>query len=164
MKLLLIVIIIISSSCSSQPQHSYIIQEKLNYDTSKIAIIPFEKNMYWPFDSSNYSAFNLTQQDISDLEKIFIKSVADFNSKLQDSSAKFFFTINLKNDYKRQYVSVVNNSNEKIVFVNCFCGYYQNKNWKLSLEHVNDGGSCYFHFTINLTTKKYSHFAVNGYG
>ena len=162
MKLLLFFSIFIASACTSQSNHENQVQEKLHYDSSKIAIIPYTNDM-WFFDSLRFHAANLTQSDIVEIEQIFNQSIAENNSKYSDSIAKLLFTIDLKNDYKRQYVCVANGNNEKIIYVNCFCEAFTNIDWKRYVHHVDDGGS-YFHLKINLTTKKYFDLFVNGYG
>jgi hypothetical protein len=163
MKLILFALIIVGTSCSSHLKHNNTVQEKLNYDTSKIAIIPFTNSLYWLFDSLRYHSSNLTQEDILEIEKIFNESVSDNNSKLLSEETKKYFTIDLKKmGYKRQYVCVISDNEEKIIFVNCFCKSFTGNDWRRFLLQVDDGGRCYFSLKINLTKKKYFDFFVNG--
>ena len=69
------------------------------------------------------------------------------------------FFINLPK-YRRQYFCSLNNKGEKIVWVNCFC---ETKDyWKISEVFVFDGGNCYFHMLINISTGQVSEFGTNG--
>ena len=56
---------------------------------------------------------------------------------------------------------MVNNKGEKVIWINCFCNDC-NKNWKKEIIIVKDGGDCYFNLKINLMTKKYYDFLING--
>jgi hypothetical protein len=162
MKLILFSFVIMIATCNPPTKPANTVQEKLNYDTSKITIIPFENNAYLLFDTSNYSPSTLTQEDILDIEYLFNECVNEYNSKLSGEEAKQFLYIDLdKRKYKRQYICATNNRGEKTVYVNCFCDYYGN-NWKTQIVRVFDWGSCAFQLRINLTHKEYSEFNVNG--
>ena len=72
---------------------------------------------------------------------------------------KEYFFINLPK-YRRQYFCSLNDKGEKIVWVNCFC---ESKDyWKTSEVFVFDGGNCYFHMMINISTGQVSEFGTNG--
>jgi hypothetical protein len=62
--------------------------------------------------------------------------------------------------YKRQYVCVVDQHGDKLVWVNCFCNPYDG--WRTTTQVVVDGGDCYYSLVINLTTGKYENLIVNG--
>jgi hypothetical protein len=55
----------------------------------------------------------------------------------------------------------MNTKGDKEVWVNCFCRNAVG-NWKEELILVQDGGNCYFQLKVNLNTKKYYEFTVNG--
>ena len=135
--------------------------QNISFDTSNIAIINFDKSIYWLFDSTSKPSV-LTQSDISEVEQLFDKGINDYNSKVQDADKKYFAIDLNKWKYKRQYVCVVNKNGQKEVYINCFCDTLGD-NWKKSLIQVDDGGNCFFNFKINLTTKKYYDFFVNDY-
>jgi hypothetical protein len=129
------------------------------YDTSLTAIIPFNPKGIFPFSNSCKPEM-LLQEDIRSIDSILIASVVEFNKAL-DSNFKFL-TIDLKkHNYRKQLVAVINDKGEREVWVNCFCNTWNN-NWKIEILFVDDGGSCYFNFKIDLTTKRYSAFRVNG--
>jgi hypothetical protein len=129
----------------------------LSYDTSRIAIIPFEKSMNWIF-TSGYKAAKLTQADILEIEEINNESIIDFNSKLSGNATAFYLK---QSKYRRQYVCVINKKGQKEVFVNFFCSSF-GSDWKNEIIDVKDGGNCFFNFKLNLTTRKYYDFSVNG--
>jgi hypothetical protein len=144
-------------------QNSYAVSSQLLYDTTHIAIIPFvAKNFNYEVDSTN-TPFTLTQDDISEIDTLFHQSVDTFDSKLAEIFKQFSY-IDLKQyDYKRQYVCYLNKKGEKIVYINCFCNS-MNLDWHKDVVFVFDGGKCFFHLIINLKTKKYIDFFVNGTG
>ena len=135
--------------------------QKISFDTSNIAIISFDKSLYWLFDSTCKPS-SLTHSDIAEIEQLFDKSVDHYNSKVKEADKQYFAIDLTKWRYKRQYVSAVNKSGQKEVYINCFCDTLGN-NCKKSLMQVDDGGNCFFNFKINLTTKKYYDFFVKGY-
>ena len=137
-------------------------QRTLSFDTSKIAIIPFNyRDFYGEVDGSN-SPDTLTQQDIFTIDSILRRSVIEHDSSLRGRDKNAYF-IDLSNwNYRRQYVCYRNSMNEKIVYVDCFCSALGN-NWKKHLMIVDDGGRCFFNVKINLTHKTYFDFFVNGY-
>jgi basic membrane lipoprotein Med (substrate-binding protein (PBP1-ABC) superfamily) len=136
--------------------------QKSLYDTSKISIINFNKSIYWLFDSASKASI-LTDADIWEVERLFNESIADYNSKIKKKEDKKYFAVDLqKFNYKRQYVCVTNKDGQKVVYVNCFCETI-GVDWKSTLIQVEDGGNCFFNLKINLNTKKYYDFFVNGY-
>lgn len=56
-------------------------KSKIQFDTSKIAIIPFDRKYGYPFDSS-YQAATLTQDDINTIDSLLNACVTDYNSSL----------------------------------------------------------------------------------
>jgi len=139
------------------------IDEQLIVDTSKIAILPHDTSNHWVFENS--VLFQLTNQDLQTIDGLLNDCINSNNSK-QDTTKGLSEYINLKN-YKRQYVPFINSKGEKKVYINCFCfpGYADEFDyWKKSLVDVDDGGSCFFHLTINLTSKQYEQLYTNGYG
>jgi hypothetical protein len=99
------------------------------------------------------TATNLTQKDISDIERILEHAVENY-----ELFKKGKLDLNF---YKRQYIPVKNNLGETEVWVNCFC-QIAGEEWKTNIVYVDDGGKCYFNLKINLTKSKYYDFYVNG--
>ena len=137
--------------------------QNFSYDSSKIAIIPFRNQaLFGEMDSINTYA-TLTQNDLIELEKLFRESVAEHDSAINTNKEKGEYIDLKKWDYKRQYVGYINKRGQKIVYVNCFCDTTGLNYWRKDLVEFNDGGDCFFHLKINLITKKWFDFIVNGY-
>jgi len=140
-------------------------------DTSKFTIIEFNEAEKWVF-SKNCRKTNLTKDDLDNIAILLNEKVQEFNieakkrlEELKNENKKIKFDRNQfvidLNNYKRQYVAVINQNNEKEVWINCFCGDW-GENRKKNIVIVEDGGNCYFNLKINLTTKKCYDFIVNG--
>ena len=129
-------------------------------DTSKTAIIPFDKKENYPFDNT-FSPARLTQDDINIIDSLLIVCVTDYNNSLDKEYKEWCIDLK-KNNYRKQIIVVTNKKGEKEVWVNCFCHSWNNNNWKTNILLVHDGGNCYFNFKINLATKQFYEFGVNG--
>jgi hypothetical protein len=144
---------------------------KIKSDTSKYTIIEFNEESRWIFEK-NCKKTKLTKNDLDNISILINKAVNDYNVQaeiklknlmLENKKVKFNrndFIIDF-DKYKSQYVAVENQKKEKEVWINCLCGNLAN----MSKEHVlivDDGGNCFFNLKINLTTKKYYDFRVNG--
>jgi len=119
---------------------------------------------YGIFDNLTNKPTTLSANEIYEIEKI-IKTEVDRHNK--NSSHHYSFIRNPRRYYK-QLMAVINSKSEKEVWVNCFCNS-DNKSsgedksyWKKGIVSVYDGGSCYFHLKINLTTGRVYYFSVNG--
>ena len=130
----------------------------VNLDTSKTAIIPFDRKGNYPFDNIHKPA-KLTQEDINIIDSLLIECVSDYNNSLDKEHKEWSITLN-KHEYKKQLIAVTNKSGEKEVWVNCFCETSDNS-WKSYIRLVDDGGNCFFNFKINLKTKLFYGLVVN---
>ena len=142
----------------------------MRYNTSIIAILPFDTTQYWVF--KNGKPTDLTEDDFMEIETILKRSIDDYNSETEKpfeainkehpeyKLASKNFIIDLTR-YKRQYVATINSKGQKEVWVNCFCDTW-NRDWKKYLIFVKDGGNCYFNLKINLATGQYYELRVNG--
>lgn len=130
-------------------------------DTSEIVIIPIDRANSWLFKDA--TSMELTDQDLQTVDKLLMDCIRIHNTR-QDSTKQFSEYIDLKK-YKRQYVAFIDSKGEKKVYVNCFCfSDFGFDDWKKTLVEVEDGGSCFFNVTINLTRLKYEQLNTNGYG
>lgn len=130
-------------------------------DTSIIAILPIDNSNPWLFKDAKPTT--LTNEELSKVEQLLIDCINTHNAK-QDTTKQFSEFINLKK-YKRQYIPFINSKGERNVYVNCFCtSDWGFDYWKKTLVQVDDGGSCFFQVTINLTKLKFEQFSTNGYG
>lgn len=139
-------------------------------NTSKIAIIPFDKSKSWFFKENNPGS--LTSKDIEQIEKLLTLCIFKYNSKKQKIynqveknkvENKEYFERNCidLSKYKRQYVATINSKGEKEIWVNFFCDTW-NSNWKNEILVVFDGGNCFFNVKLNLKKKKYFELRING--
>ncbi len=140
-----------------------------NARDSNFSIIRFDPRIHFMFDQASKNS-NLSEKDVAVVEKLLEQSVDDYNFHL--SKDTLLNQINSPLDltqYKRQLIAVKTSKGETEVFINCFCasaidGLYQSGiDWRKDYFKANDGGSCYFRLYVNLTTKTYHHFFVNGY-
>jgi len=134
--------------------------EPLLYDTSRIVILPIDTANHWVFKDATTT--QLTNQDLQTINKLLLACVTVHNVK-QDTTTEFSEYIDLKK-YKLQYVPFIDGNGHKKVYVNSFrdsdwgCDY-----WKQSLVVVDDGGSCFFHLTVDLTQNSFEQLFTNGY-
>lgn len=132
----------------------------LRYDTATTTIISWNE-VHYPFDSSLYKSATLTQENMHQIDSLFLQCVAERNNSLEPGHDGYKIDLKGKK-YRRQLVAVLNSAGEKEVWLNCFCG--DRDNWKKEILNVEDGGPCYFNFKINLTTKRFYELRVNGFG
>jgi hypothetical protein len=120
-----------------------------------------------PFDQQEGSGFKkgasaeLSIKDLENINKILHMAVENYNDNAKLSWEN---KIDL-NNYKRQYIAIINRRQEKEVFINCFndkhiedSGY-----WKNEYIIVFDGGNNFFNVKINITKMTYYDFQTNGY-
>ena len=136
-----------------------LVRNNLDFDTSMTAVIDFNKRSRWPFDST-YSAATLLQSELKAIDSFFVVVVENYNNSLDKEHKQWSIDTKARN-YRKQLLVVTNKKGEKEVWVNCFCRV-DNDKWKTKMFGVEDGGNCYFNFKINLTTRRYYNFGVNG--
>jgi hypothetical protein len=139
------------------------IDRQLSFDTSKIVILSIDTSNPWVF--KDVTSIELTNQELTRIDELLDDCIKVHNIT-EDTTREFSEYIDLKK-YKRQYIPFLNSKGEKKVYVNCFCiSAYVNEfdYWKKDLVEVEDGGSCFFHVTINLKDNKYEQLYTNGYG
>jgi len=129
-------------------------------DTSVIVILPINVDHKWLFKDT--TSINLTNKELQTADSLLNECVRVHNIN-QDSTKRFSEFIDLKK-YKRQYVAFANPKGERKVFINCLCSSVHFGYWKKGIVQVLDGGSCFFHVTINLTKLNYERLFVNGSG
>jgi hypothetical protein len=136
-------------------------------DTSKFAIILLRGYGDFPFNK-DYSPATLDETDIVKLKILLYQSIDEYNSKLKKGELEYVRVDTARFHYKMQIVPAMNKKGEKEVWINGFCSDWRgsyppfNQDWKVQLFSVKDGGNCYFNFKINLSTKKWYNFFVNG--
>lgn len=120
---------------------------------------------------NNSEVWSPTESDFKQIELII-------NKAIQNGELDFLKDPKIENinKYYRQYICFINKKGEKVVYINAFCeiietlpeieGEISKKpfDWKNKLLIVNDGGPCFWNVKINLSTKEYLDFSVNGIG
>ncbi|WP_291138891.1 hypothetical protein [Flavobacterium sp. UBA7663] len=128
-------------------------------DTSKVAILPFEKNSKTYF--KNCTESKLSIDELLYAENELVKKVNKYNKREKRNPTIHFGTdyIDLEK-YHRQYLVYINKNGQKEVYVNCFCEEPA-ENWRDYLADVDDGGNCFLQLKINLTKKKVGQLETN---
>jgi hypothetical protein len=146
-----------SNNSRNQPDQDELLVE---FDRTRIAIIPYDSVDEYdtPLDKDIFSGEFLRKSDLSLIDSLLIVAVNSYNASFINEPPRIDLT---KRNYRLQLVCVLNPDDQREVWVNCFC--VEESYWERSIVNVNDGGTCFFNFRINLDKKQYSHFVVNGY-
>ncbi|HWY34363.1 MAG TPA: hypothetical protein VNX68_06930 [Nitrosopumilaceae archaeon] len=130
----------------------------MKFDTLQYAVIKYKGGRYPNFDSAVPS--DLSSIEIDTVFSLLKRAIVVHNRTIHN---KFYVVRDLE-EYKFQFVPIVNVKGEKIVWINAFCGTFGANNWKKDIVLVMDGGNCYFQAKINLTTKSVFEIGTNGLG
>ncbi len=98
----------------------------------------------------------LSESEIQLADSFLHKQIEEYNQNLDISNS-----IDLSK-YRRQYFTSINRKGEKQLEINCFCLVLNNNEWRQKRVDVKDGGNCFFHLIVNLTTRKILGFYLNG--
>ena len=99
----------------------------------------------------------LTSSEVNGLEGLVDSACDAFNSDPLPHR-------NLRNPlsvYRRQYVAIINDKGEKMVWINFFCSSFGD-DWRRHVVVVFDGGACFFRLIINLSLRKVVDLKTNG--
>ena len=110
--------------------------------------------------NKRYKPRRLTQWQLVTI-KSFIEAVSDslgFSLTSKNINSGKIDTLK----HKFQIVPATNSKGETIVWINAICD--TNKDWRQRLLFVDDGGSCYYNYKINLKKKAIINLQVNGNG
>jgi hypothetical protein len=169
-------IIIITLSvfcCKKNYNQAYNITDLV--DTAKIAFVPYDTVWFFIFNE-NCKPAELSCEEFYKTDSILTNCIAEYNKEQEKRHGDYIkanpdlennFIIDLKN-YYRQYLVIMNENNEKEVFINFLCRIYpsdetaKSAKWKTGISIVHDGGNCFFSIKINLTKMEYYNFFVNG--
>ena len=143
--------------------------QKENSDLDNFAVLNKDSLEYVPWVVKDFKTVILTSNEIDLVDSLF----QDFKTKSNngDTTIQAMGEIGLMN-YKRQYLPVLNDNGEKIVWINCFCvsgsnlPHFSSNNpdkWNEEIIIVKDGGNCYFSVFLNLTTQRFEKLMVNGF-
>lgn len=162
----------ICSSChlveNEKPTEQHDLTE-FGYDTTVVAVLPFEATLI--HQGASMKPDSLSKADFPIIDELLQTCIAAYNPeqevkfnilntehpefKLQKTN----FIIDLSK-YQRQYMSYIDTTGDRIVWVNCFCKTLEN-DWKNTPIVVADGGNCFFNVKINLTKQSYTDLFVN---
>lgn len=133
-------------------------------------VIPFKNKgvvfskeyQYYLFDTLKRFTPNIAE--IRELEALLSKNIEEINT----SNFKPLIHKNL-NTYKRQYIGLLNEKNEKIIYINLLWKGYKSHTrdgkvkepWKTEWFETSDGGSYYWNIKYHLTRKTFFDFRVN---
>ena len=118
---------------------------------SNYAVIAYSPSDSFPFE--NGKATTLAKQDIKPIETLLNLCLDQHNMP-----KNFIF----------QLVPIINKKGQKEVWINALCTNPMSTfstdggDWKKEIIQVMDGGACFFQLKMNLKTKKYYHFRING--
>jgi hypothetical protein len=146
--------------------------DKVTLDSLDFNVIKYDTSYSYIFPTK-FKAIDLSDEEIIQCETLLKSFMVGYNAEAikrfnemteKYPSAQFKlaeFKIELKN-YGRQYMTVVSDNGDKIVYVNCFCNPAHFNYRDKELVHVDDGGNCFFNFKVDLRTKKIFEFMENG--
>ncbi len=152
--------------------------DTVKHDTAKYAVFNIDKirgDFFQLFKKAD-NATVLSREDFIRIEQLTKEAVAKFNKGQEQKNEVYVkkkkrkypnyriippnILIQNPSQYYKQLVPVINEKQEKLVWVRCVCQRDKNE-WKEDISLVEDGGSCYFNLKINLTRNSYSDFALN---
>lgn len=141
-----------------KPEQEYS-KGKITLDPAKRIVIKYRKDLFSPFDSA-YQPAELSHAELRLVDSLMVNAVLAHN--LTEIYETRYIDV-ADTSYRRQVIAVRNTHGEKVVWINCLCRP-DDDSWKTQITMVMDGGSCYFNLKINLATKKFYDFFVNGVG
>ena len=122
-------------------------------ETQRHVVFQFEAKRGSALFGEYVKPADLSKDEITVIERLIAGEIVKYNKK-------GYRAVKQPEKYFKQIVPVINSKGEKEVWVDCYCGVMPD--WKKYREHINDGGSCFLHFKINLTTGKILKFYTNG--
>lgn len=117
------------------------------------------KDVYLAFDEP-LKPNVLTKQQLANLLTIIERVSDSLNLRVTSTNTKTGKIDTLRHNY--QIVSAKDNKGQITVWVNAVCD--PKKDWKKELVFIEDGGSCYYNFRVNLSQNRYYNIAENGRG
>ncbi|MCB2195382.1 MAG: hypothetical protein KQH79_05960 [Bacteroidetes bacterium] len=125
--------------------------------TDRHTVINDTSQLKWICDSIVHF-WSPTKEQLMAVESILEKAIKENHDHYWTH-----LSINSVKEYYRQYSFFIDQYNDKIVYINAFCGEPKYPcDWKNEFMDVLDGGDCYWSIQINLTKESYFDFIVNG--
>jgi hypothetical protein len=108
--------------------------------------------VYYGYKPKTIKAYDLKQNELIELDQILKRCFKENSSKLKNI-----------NKYLKQCIVVINDKQEKEVWVSCYCkGFNLKETYKYDLIRMNDGGNCNINLKINLTKHNYTDLNIAG--
>lgn len=147
-RLFCLLVLLISIGCNKV----YTIENDV-IGNNKYSILKYNpKDHYYIF--KDVVPTKLSKKEIVEIEKIIFP-------KISETITKHNKEYNSNDNYCRQYLAVTNSKNEKIIWIQFYCGEVSNKELKLGALRVSDGGDCLFKLKVNLSNKTFYDYSEN---
>lgn len=118
---------------------------------------------FMPLEGVN-NRFSPQQEDVLKAEELLKEQIAGINKDLINQTGKCPIVHKKLSKYKRQYIGVITESGDKVVWINFIWG--KDKDTLLNLDKeiiiVLDGCSYYWNVKVNLTKEKLVDLSING--
>lgn len=155
---LLVLTLFIQGCVGSHSKDQNLDASQIHFDSVDINVLKYDTS-YSFFFAEKVEAADISKDEIVECELLLRDFISKYN---EDAQVKYSDTkIDLKN-YGRQYISVVNNKEEKIILGIFFCDPKSFEYRHKELVSVYDGGNCFFQCKFNLKNKSVFDFAENG--
>jgi hypothetical protein len=127
-------------------------------ESFKYTFLSSQGNVDWVFsEKKRYRPFKLSNNQ-TESAKAIIKAVSDsLHFLITPKNINTNIVDTLKHSF--QIVSAIDKQGKIFIWVNAICD--PPKDWRLRLIYVDDGGSCYYNFRIDLNAKYYFDIQVN---
>ncbi len=160
-------------------------KSEVKLDTINYSTLVFDKTDEWLTQyifPVTFRQTKLNSDEITELYRLLSKAVDEYNEIIVPIKYQKFLKRNKSKDkinisafkisvdkYKKQFIPILNEKDQKIVWVNCFIVQdFWKKNdipdWHNKIVRVFDGGNNFFNIKINLTLKTFETLRVNDGG
>lgn len=113
----------------------------------------FQKPINYGYKPKTIKPYDLEQSELFQIDTILKKCFTENKEKLRK-----------KENYIFQCIAVLNQNQEKEVWVSCYCKNNDRKeNYKDRLIDMCDGGNCNVHLKVNLTKNDYTELNIAGF-
>lgn len=113
----------------------------------------FQRPINYGYKPKTLKPYDLEQNELIQIDNILKKCFTENKEKLRK-----------KENYIFQCIAVINQNEEKEVWVSCYCNNKNRKeNYKYWLIDMCDGGNCNVHLKVNLTKNNYSELNIAGF-
>jgi len=135
------------------------VHAQFHVDTPHYTILPYNDQTKSMLDGrwDKARGDSLSPEGVDGMEGLILDAYQQWT---RDTSNKWNRLFPL-NQYRRQYVALVNQKGEHEVWIQMLCETW-GRDWKHEILVVDDGGPCIVHIHVNRTTRKVTQFVTNG--